>query len=182
VRVAGLFLAASRISVIGVDQSRAVPAGYREPSFAVVAQAFPALFNSLELAEIHDFLDEPPRRQECAFDVRDDARIVERRCDEQCSDIVVYFVVAPGICPIAEETVLRQCDHGFVKAVRMRDLDRMQRVLQDHGDVWKVRCAMVVKYLDQKIAAVKYRPNAESNQVCHGSFFCSRASVSNDCL
>lgn len=45
----------------------------------------------------------------------------------------------------------------------MRNLDRMQHVLQDRGDVWKIRCAMVVEYLDQKIAAVKYRPNAESN-------------------
>ncbi|CAB3967948.1 hypothetical protein BCO9919_03029 [Burkholderia cenocepacia] len=27
---------------------------------------------------------------------------------------------------------------------------------------------MVVKYLDQKIVAVKYRSGADSNQVCHG--------------
>lgn len=132
-----------------------------------------------ELTEIHVDLDEPSCQKECVFDVRDDKGVIDRGGDKHAPDIVVYFVVAAGIRPVAEVTVLRQGDLGFIKAIRMRSLDRMQRVLQDRRDVWKIRRAMVVEYLDQKIAAVKYRPNAESNQVCHGSFFALTGRICN---
>ncbi|GEM_PF-3942259 len=54
----------------------------------------------------------------------------------------------------------------------MRHLDRMESILQDRSDVWKVDSAMVFEYLDQKIATVICGPNPESNQFCHCSFFC----------
>lgn len=126
--------------------------------------------NSLELAEIHFFFDELPRQQERSFDVRDYGQVIDRRGDEQRPDVVVYFIVAPRIRPIAEIAILKQRDPGFIKAVRMRYLDGMQCTLQDRSDVWKMIRAMVFQYLDQKIATVIYRPNPESNQVCHGSF------------
>lgn len=127
--------------------------------------------DSLELAEIHLFLDEFPSQQECSFDVRDYGQVVDRGGDEQSPDVVVYFIVAPRIRPIAKKAILKQCDPGIIKAVRMRYLDGMQCILQDRSDVWKVNCAMVLKYLDQKIATVKFRPNPESNHVFHRSLF-----------
>ncbi|WP_157660811.1 hypothetical protein [Burkholderia ubonensis] len=101
--------------------------------------------DSLELAEIHFFFDELPRQQECSFDVRDYGQVVDRRGDEQSPDVVVYFIVAPRIRPIAEIAILKQCDPGIIKAVRMRHLDGMQCILQDRSDVWKVIRAMVFK-------------------------------------
>ncbi len=62
----------------------------------------------------------------------------------------------------------------------MRDLNSMQCISQDRGDAWEINGAMIFKYLDQKIATVKYRPNAESNPICHDSFVCFRAPVSTD--
>ncbi len=54
----------------------------------------------------------------------------------------------------------------------MRHSDRVESILQNRSDVWKVDSAMVFKYLDQKIATVIYGPNRQSNQCCHCSFFC----------
>ncbi|MBN3771600.1 MULTISPECIES: hypothetical protein [Burkholderia] len=82
-RVVGLSFSALRISVVGVDQPGASPAGHQAQSFDIVAQACPDPFHSL---------------------------------------------------------------------------------------IRKIHCAIVFKYVDQTIDDVKYRSNAESNQVCHGSF------------
>ena len=52
-RVAGLYLSALRISVVGVDRPGASVAGLQEQSFDIVARASPDSFPSREFAEIH---------------------------------------------------------------------------------------------------------------------------------